>query len=1573
MNFLKKIIFITMLVAIASQIATALPNEKYMKKKENKVQRDPLGFLDYQKNTLSNIETVISNYGMIGHDKPNGIGSGYFPRGSRNQYIFGGGIWYAAQKKMPYFDSLTQRIEYNLNKLVSISYNPSSADSWQTPGRIEDGSLTQEDPEKYKVFFSTDYSRTSGKALDPNDADTPYWPIWDTNPDDTVGYSRYFGFYQHDPNDRRTSKYPKGPAMISGEDIFTTYHDLDINQYEGSLSERRLRGYPMGLQYEFTIYSWGFGRYQNFFFCLYDVINMSEDTLYDCWLAPIMDVDLARRPLLRAGASNDRVSYWYEDPEFNMAYQFTNGEFGEQGQGFGYLGFDFLESPTIIRPPLLDENGELQEQIICVDLGNGVELCDTTYVADETHPDYKFLRKDSAFYDNSNQLGLVTFKNWNSQEDKRDDVARYNYISEGVTDVDFGPGDKRFMMATGAFHMRPGDTSRTVVCIMIATPSKTGDADGTFEDRQGLKALDIFAQEVYDNNFRAPRPPDPANIKYYRALNNGITIAWDSTSELSFDREEAGLDFLGYRIERGRVADLDTFNVSQISPNAQYPRGAGPYGWKEVATYQLPLPFLTSSRVVKDPNLGTSAIDSIMIVGPTFDANGVIKDTSAIRVIRHGQGILFHPMANSFRVSNRYIPAIAGINPTAPWGELYKSIADNEFSTNEYNSYSAFPRYDRPKDIFDDYLVGEIHIDRAQVPYNPLFFDNFTFEVSKEYKEKVLDSVAIDGIAVRYITRTEIDPNDSTKTIEVETSVIDSVYFVRTGRTFKDGNTSRYILDGALPISDFRLAMNDSNRVKRALDSLYSYIQGGKVVFDFPDFESDSAIKHGVILPYMEEITNNRTFTDIGDDNRDGILSATSDFDNTEKLINNTPYFYRVLAYDKGDASQPTPVKINSGVPNVNQIETFPEAAEVGSKLKFEIIDMDSSKFNGLYDFEFFAIDEDRAKKLFLGDTLELEFDLEWNHFTTVLRETGVNSANPEVETNNYLRMASIRNLSKDSTLLYNQPIQFNPNGCFTSDEVVSALYENAVVIAGSRDAVTNSDGDTINTFGLWNNNDIIDFSGRFTSGDFTSQNHCNTRFFLPPAYGTLGYNFKFALLQHGGRYRGDKFEIIEGDADTKLRILENRTADIPEVGTLRSQIVDTVHAGLYLARGGNNQSQATQFISPVYGSFNNGPVDVTLEFVGKGTETVEFEWGNDNSGSTSDTQKSTFTFDYYDVKLVDNYSYRTTNVKSELNIERKVELEHLSIDPSHSGTITTSVPESPTTFVSFARKAYPSPINLPEMGLEVEDFIGKFNIATFAHVNADKFESSFSANKQAKSVARSTANPSFIDSIKTYSGLPQGRYYLSGTDGKGNRIDFLNVVNIAGAQFVFDNANIRRRWDGSEDGSLLRITKNVDDKLQLDAKDFKVGDKVRMTTNGGASGLPLPNAKLKVVLKDATPGGLTDDQMEGIRVVPNPYYITHQNEQTPYESKLYFTKVPPKSTINIYTASGSLVKTIYHDPIGADLDEGRVSVNVWDMIMKNGLRVQSQTLIAQIIAPNGAETIEKFSIVVGTFNVYDK
>lgn len=1567
MNFLKRIIFISIVLALVTQIADARPNEKYIKKKESTVQRDPLGFFDFQENTVSNIQTVISNYGMIGYDRPKGRGSGYFPRGSRNQYIFGGGLWYGGQKKVPFTDE--DGVEgFKLNKLVSISYNPSQADSWLTPGRVEDGDISIQDNEKYKVFLSTDYSRNDGVALDPTDVNTPNWPVWDTSEEDTLGYSRYFGYYLYDDTERNIDKYPKGPAMISGEDIFTTFHDLDLSQYEGALSTNRALGYPLGLQYEFTIYSWGFGQYQNFFFCLYDVINMSEDTLYDCWLAPIMDVDLARNPFLFAGAANDRVSYWYEDPELNMAYQFTNPEFGEQGQGFGYLGFDFLESPTIIRPPLLDDEGNEIIEIIEKDLGGGVTIFDTVIVADESHPDYKFLRKDSAYYDNSNQLGLVTFKNWNLQEDVSGIERMYNFISDGVTDVDFGPGDKRYMMATGAFHMRPGDTSRTVVCIMIATPSKTGDADGTREDREGLYTLDLFAQAVYDNNFRAPRPPDQARIKYYRALNNGITIAWDSTSELSSDREEAGLDFLGYRIDRARRPDLDTFSISQIAPGTEFQRGAGPYGWKEVARYQLPLPFLESERLVSNPNTGTVSIDSMMIVGPVYDENGDIRDTSAIRVMRAGNGIVFHPLDLSFRNTGEYIPTIAGINPTQPWGEYYIDLAEEDgFSQNQYNNYGVRHRFDRNDVLFDSALVGLIELDPARVPYNPLYVDHYTFEVSRNYIENVLDTLDIDGIAVRYKMK-EVQLEDTT--VFVESSIVDSVYFVKTGRTLQQDGSETYIVDGALPISNFKDAMKDSVRVKRALDSIYSYIRQGKVIFNFNDFQSSMSVKNNYILPYMNRITNGRTFTDIGDDNRDGIFSSDDDFDNSEKLINNTPYYYRVLAYDRGDASQPTPSKINSSIDGVNQVETFPEAIEVGKKLKFEIIDMDSNKLNGLYDFDFYAINEDRTKQLFLGDTLQLDFNVEWNYNTFRFQNRDETDPDP-INTSAYIRRATITNLSQDSSVIFEQFMTFNPNGCYSTNDLATAMYENASAIVQSTDPIINEFGDTVNTFGVWNNDEYIDFSGRYTTGDFTEQNQCNNQFFRAPAYGTIGFDFKFGLAQQGGRYRSGTIEIIEGDAETSVYSLDKPLkSEDSDYGTRTIQAIDTIRGAKRLVRNAN-QSEARDFIIPVYASFNNGPIDAVLEFTGTGTETIELEWGRSLDLTKSpDYQTSTFTVEYLDVKLTNNYELVPSS-ENNFVISNKDEFEHISIDPIVDGDIETDQPITENVNVVVERFPYPDPRNLPAQGIEPEEYIGKFNLHSYAHVNIDEFNQTIKTFYY-KTVGRPVNKPELTTVDGSYSGLPQGRYYLRGTDDEGNTVDFVNVLNVAGAQFVLDNRTLKRT--SKEKYNLEIKTPGISQKDFTDpVEDFEVGDKVRLTTEGGASGLPFPGASLKVVIRDEQEtAGITDNDMEGIKVVPNPYYISHANEKTPYNSKLYFTKVPPGSTINIYTVGGNLIETIEHDPFGAELDRGRVAVNVWDLIMKNGLRVQSQTLVAHIVSPDGAETMEKFSIVVGTFNTFD-
>jgi len=92
----------------------------------------------------------------------------------------------------------------------------------------------------------------------------------------------------------------------------------------------------------------GFGDYRDFIFLKYEITNYSKDTLSDCWMAPVMDVDIAVATNSQNGASNDRCRYYEEDPTLNLAVQWSMGDQGEKGQGFGYLGFDFLESPAVM-------------------------------------------------------------------------------------------------------------------------------------------------------------------------------------------------------------------------------------------------------------------------------------------------------------------------------------------------------------------------------------------------------------------------------------------------------------------------------------------------------------------------------------------------------------------------------------------------------------------------------------------------------------------------------------------------------------------------------------------------------------------------------------------------------------------------------------------------------------------------------------------------------------------------------------------------------------------------------------------------------------------------------------------------------------------------------------------------------------------------------------------------------------------------------------------------------------------------------------------------------------------------
>ena len=199
-NKIKVITILTFIFGILITSVNLNANiKKTSKNKREQIQRTPTQTFDLQKNTVSNFQFPVTNYGILFLDVAQNRGGGYWPRGSLNQYFFGGGIWFASQKWVMR-DTIIRDAEGNpidtiakktLAKLCELSYNPNSGLSWMVPGSIDDGDeIDNTDIKKYRVYFSTDFRTNDGVPFDENDG--PNWPLWDTNPEDTLKNDRYF-------------------------------------------------------------------------------------------------------------------------------------------------------------------------------------------------------------------------------------------------------------------------------------------------------------------------------------------------------------------------------------------------------------------------------------------------------------------------------------------------------------------------------------------------------------------------------------------------------------------------------------------------------------------------------------------------------------------------------------------------------------------------------------------------------------------------------------------------------------------------------------------------------------------------------------------------------------------------------------------------------------------------------------------------------------------------------------------------------------------------------------------------------------------------------------------------------------------------------------------------------------------------------------------------------------------------------------------------------------------------------------------------------------------------------------
>lgn len=1326
------------------------------------VLRAAAGKFDLQRNRISNLDFFATNYGIFAHDVASGRGGGVWPRGSVNQYIFAGGIWVATLKRL-------QPNDTGLQKLCLITYNPNSGVSWCVPGRIEDGDGGGDEADaiaKYRTYFSTDFT-SGGEPFVATDG--PNWPIWDTSPNplDTLKKDRWLGRYVDDITTRNLTTYPKGPAFISQEDVFSTFKDTDLNRYEGGAVTRKAQGYPLRLQFENIVYSWGFGDYADFVFLKYDIINMSKDTLYETWLAPAYDMDIALMTNSQSGAANDRTRYYAEDDTLNLAVQWTNGNQGERGRGFGYIGFDFLESPA-------------------VDKQTGT------------------IRRDKKFYANNEQLGLKTFRNWTIDVDPPDNVTRYDFIAAGVKDGDSEAGDKRFLMATGPFTFLPGDTARTVVGIIFAMPAKGGDADGTTEDLAEMVRKDKFAQQVYDNNFDAPKPPDECNLTY-RPLNNAIMLQWDNVSEMSNDRREGGLDFLGYKIYRARRDDLDSFDVDQ-RPHAGL-QGRGPLGWKQVTQYTLPTPFL-KSLIPSSSVYGAAKFDSVRLVRQIDSVTWEVERFANFADISEPLGV-------------------------KPWNDYYRSLTPTEFSA---------------------LLKGTITINIAKDTVLPKWKDKGTIIPN-------WPAVQSGGSVVRI----PWSPNLNTPAKNLTNAADSALYYQVMGRM------SALLAKGAATMS-FTSIDNAATEEK---------------------------IRRDVISPYMDSITNHRTFIDLGDDNGDGIIRNDPDPTQTERILNNIDYYYRVRAYDEGDYKILTPSKLNNGVEDKNQVKAYALSGPplLGGTAHVEITSTDKDKLGGLYNFRFNIKDNQRLNQLFVtngvGHDLELEFQPYWWSFPYPLPST--QTPKPPM-----YGMYSVEMTLRDKTSnseLFRGTSMLEPNLCYYGYATINLFSENGARWIMADSAVIDPLTGKLNTIGKADDTSKTVRKGSFTTYSDGSNASCYTALMGGAARQTLDFSFDYAIQQQGGLFRPLRSEIIQANSGANAIL----NFDANSVQT--TQNVDTVSVG-------------NGYVRYVQGSFNNGPAIYDVEFLPGGIMPVTLTYEN---GSTT----KTFNVPYLEVKVHNSAIYQrpSDDGKGIADVTYPGETAHYTVNPLAAQ-------------------------ELPDQKVVA---IGQFNLSSVAFVNGRSKDGFADRRKQA---ARGTN--------------VQGRYLLSAIDG-ADTVDFVNVFTASGMRFVSDYSN-KSGYDQSKGVWPQQDFATYGQRLRNgEIKDFQAGDKIRFSVTGGALGFPLPGAKVnaKVVPSGATIEQMTDELLDQILVVPNPYYVSHQGQRSPNDAKIYFTNLPSKCTIKIFTVNGDLVRTMQHDELTSP-EPNKYSMEIWDLLSKNRQRVSSQTLIAQIETPNGAKVLKPFTVIIG-------
>ena len=308
------------------------------------------------------------------------------------------------------------------------------------------------------------------------------------------------------------------PAIIGDQFAWTVYNDANSSGHDNDAGSTE----PLGVEVQQSAFA--FNREDalgNMVFLKFKIMNKGGKTLTNMFVSLWSDPDLG-------GASDDLVGC---DTALSLGfcYNATNSD-SKYGSTPPAVGFDFFQGPLEFTGNS-DDTGRMWGQKYPgyrnQPMSSFNKYINGTDPASKTHT-YNYMQGLTREGD------AYTYLN---------DTLKFFVSGDPVTrtgDIDSDPADRRFMLTTGPFTLRPGDSTEVLAAIVAGT------ACDRLTAIDAMKYYDRFAQTAYENNFDLPAPP-AAPIVTVVQDDETVGLSWTNASELN----PGNFPFEGYTVLQG--------------------------------------------------------------------------------------------------------------------------------------------------------------------------------------------------------------------------------------------------------------------------------------------------------------------------------------------------------------------------------------------------------------------------------------------------------------------------------------------------------------------------------------------------------------------------------------------------------------------------------------------------------------------------------------------------------------------------------------------------------------------------------------------------------------------------------------------------------------------------------------------------------------------------------------------------------------------------------------------------------------------------------------------------------------